>query len=96
MIGVGNFILGQVAVTRTINDLLITDSKFNLEYMSAFIRYCQMDWGDMCMADKRMNDDAVRNGNDRIFAAYNTSRGKIYIITECDRSATTVLFEKED
>ena len=42
-----------------------------------------------------MNDEAVRSGNNRILASYETSKGKIYIITEYDRSATTILFADE-
>ena len=42
-----------------------------------------------------MNDEAIKNGNDRILASYETSKGKIYIITENDRSATTILFTNE-
>ena len=44
---------------------------------------------------KETNDNALRNGNDRILAAYNTSEGKIYIITEHDLSYTTILFTHE-
>ena len=42
-----------------------------------------------------MNDDATKNGDDRIFARYNNEEGDIYIITEYDRSATTILFTYE-
>jgi hypothetical protein len=45
--------------------------------------------------DMQSNDDAVKTGNDRILAAYNTSEGKVYIITEWDRSYTTLLFANE-
>ena len=48
------------------------------------------DWGDMCDEDKKANDDALKDG-DRIFSAYTTPLGKIWIITEWDRSYTTVL-----
>lgn len=40
------------------------------------------------------NDIALTNG-ERILGAYNTSQGKVYIITECDRSTTTILFADE-
>ena len=49
----------------------------------------------MCEEDKQMNDEAIKSGNDRILAAYETSKGNIYIITEHDRSATTILFADE-
>ena len=64
--------------------------------LEAFSRYLQqMDWGEMCEEDKPMNDKAIENGNDRILSAYETTEGKIYIIAECDRSATTILFANE-
>ena len=46
----------------------------------------------------QQNDNAVANGDDRILAAYKKKDGKawkIWIITEWDRSATTVLFPDE-
>lgn len=42
-----------------------------------------------------MNDDAVKNGDDRIFARYNNEEGDIYIITEWNREVTTILFPSE-
>jgi hypothetical protein len=44
--------------------------------------------------DKELNDLAVKTG-ERILEAYETSKGKIWIITEWDRSATTILFPNE-
>ena len=44
--------------------------------------------------DIEANSEALRNG-ERLFAAYETSEGKIWIITEADRSATTILFPDE-
>lgn len=49
------------------------------------------DWGDLCKDDKKANEDALKDG-DRILSAYETSFGRIYIITEWDRSYTTVMF----
>jgi hypothetical protein len=49
------------------------------------------DWGDVGAEDKRLNDSALRNGG-RLFSAYDTEAGQVWIITEADRSATTVLF----
>ena len=42
-----------------------------------------------------MNYDAIENGDDRILASYETYKGKIYIITEWDRSSTTILYPHE-
>ena len=41
-----------------------------------------------------LNEDAIEN-DERILARYNTSRGDIYIITERDRSYTTMLYVGE-
>jgi hypothetical protein len=44
--------------------------------------------------DRRANDRAVRDG-DRVLSAYETAAGRVWIITEWDRSATTLLLPEE-
>ena len=52
-------------------------------------------WGDLCDEDKAMNDDAVKLGG-RVFSAYRLRDcKKIWVITEADRSSTTVLLPEE-
>jgi len=51
-------------------------------------------WGDVCQEDWQANDQSVKNGS-RILSAYETPKGKIWIITESDRSSTTVLLPSE-
>lgn len=51
-------------------------------------------WGDLEEDDKRANDDALTDGT-RIFSAYLIEGEKIYIITEAERSHTTILFATE-
>lgn len=62
---------------------------------SFYDKYRQGDWGDLCWEDKKMNDSAVKNDDDRIVARYNNPHGDIYVITEWDRSVTTILFTDE-
>lgn len=88
------FKLGQVVVTRSINNEIADNSKFAEEIMQCLRRYASCDWGDTHKDDKPLNDEAVKNG-ERILAAYETSQGKIWIITEWDRSATTILYPEE-
>jgi hypothetical protein len=58
-------------------------------------RHVKGDWGDLGDEDKQENEFSVRNGF-RILSAYTTSAGeKIWIITEADRSATTLLLPEE-
>ena len=87
--------IGKTVMTIGINEEMSSDEDFEKEVLKAFSRYLKKDWGEMCEEDKQMNDEAVRSGNNRILASYETSKGNIYIITEHDRSATTILFADE-
>jgi len=58
-------------------------------------RHVQGDWGEVCAEDKRLNDASVKDGT-RILSAYYTSlQEKLWVITEADRSATTLLLPSE-
>ena len=93
------FQLGKLVQTAGVAHEAQNDPVFAYNIASALGRYKKGDWGDLCEDDKGYNNDAVRDG-DRILAAYNlpTSQAetkKIYIITEWDRSVTTILFPDE-
>lgn len=57
-------------------------------------RHVSGDWGDVCDDDKLMNDADIDDGG-RLLSAYAVAGRKIWIITEADRSATTILFPDE-
>lgn len=58
-------------------------------------RHLSGDWGDMNDADKQTNEQALKDGN-RLFSAYQVREDtRIWIITEADRSATTVLLPED-
>jgi hypothetical protein len=58
-------------------------------------RHVTGDWGDLCDEDKLANDRAV-NADLRILSAYRFGdRDKLYVITEHDRSVTTLLLPSE-
>ena len=90
------FELGQVVTTAGVYGLIKEDDKF-LDFVNDSLRrYCECDWGSLCEDDAKLNDEAVRLNNDRILAAYEKEGlPKIWIITEYDRSATTILFPDE-
>lgn len=88
------FETGQLVTTRAVHDNLERED-FSKDIANALKRYCACDWGELCQEDKELNDSAVLNNNDRIVARYKTCIKDIYIITEWDRSATTVLFVNE-
>lgn len=54
------------------------------------------EWGELDAEDKQANDDAVKNG-DRILSCYilTDPARRIWIITEADRSVTTILLPEE-
>jgi hypothetical protein len=63
---------------------------------SEFLRRHQYgDWGDLSDDDKHENDFSLSRSL-RIFSAYHTTKGeKIWVITEADRSSTTILLPRE-
>lgn len=58
-------------------------------------RHVSGDWGDLDAEDKRMNDHAVKAGYLRVFSAYKIGTDKFWVITEADRSVTTILLPEE-
>ena len=86
--------LGDIYATRGIADDTQRDPVFAREVQQAFRRYQREDWGELDPEDKERNREALEYG-ERILAAYSTRRGKIWIITEWDRSVTTVLYPSE-
>lgn len=60
-------------------------------------RHMLGDWGDCCPEDWRANDEALTPGEEeRVFSVYEIAPGeKVWIITEWDRSMTTVLLPSE-
>ena len=90
------FELGQLVMTIGVNNKVAENSKFARFVMESLRRHVNCDWGDMCQEDNQENNLALREGGLRIFSAYNAEEmPKIWIITEADRSATTILFPDE-
>lgn len=57
-------------------------------------RHLAGDWGDLDQADNEENELSLQEGF-RLLSAYNTPKGKIWIITEADRASTTILLPSE-
>lgn len=87
------FETGIVLMTSGIQNL-INDIIFKLEVEKALIRHIGGDWGDINEDDKDANDHALKN-SDTIFSAYIIENTKIWIITEWNRSVTTILLPIE-
>ena len=87
--------LGRLLMTRGVNDLVADDEAFAKFVMSSLTRHQRGDWGELTDEDKQENDLSLKAGY-RILSAYE-AKGlpKVWIITEADRSATTILFPAE-
>lgn len=65
------------------------------EILAALTSHASGDWGAVCEEDWELNDWSLSNG-ERILSAYATAGGtRFWIITERDRSATTVLLPED-
>lgn len=85
---------GMIFATRGVADCAERNATFRVGLAAAFSRYCRGDWGELCPEDWKQNDQSVISG-ERVLGSYNTSVGKVWIITEWDRSSTTFLFPDE-
>ena len=66
-----------------------------IEIDAGLKRHRNGDWGEVCAEDKKANDVSLANGL-RLLSAYRTAAGRVFwIITEADRSYTTVLLPEE-
>ena len=94
------FPLGQVVATRGVDDLAGQNPEFAEFMQECLNRHAKGAWGDVDEEDKQTNDYALKHGM-RVLSAYNDDRfpkhgiATIWIITEADRSATTILFPDE-
>jgi hypothetical protein len=89
------FPLGRVVVTRGVIARIAEDSRFARLVQNSLARHRKGDWGDLGDEDKQENELSLREGF-RLLSAYEEEGlPKIWIITEADRSVTTVLFPDE-
>ena len=86
------FALGQLVATP---GALAKFEEAGQRPMEFLARHAAGDWGQVGPEDWRANDRAIAEGT-RLLSAYQLDTGvKIWIITEADRSATTILLPEE-
>ena len=88
------FELGQLVATAGVHAMKEENPEFRDFVNDSFMRYVVGDWGDTCEEDAKFNDISVDQG-ERIHAVYKRGDWTIWIITERDRSRTTILFPEE-
>lgn len=99
------FQLGKQIMTAGVSHAIHENPNFNLFIFQCIRKHKANDWGDVAETDWKNNDAAVVVG-ERILSAYNLPEGfkelspyqkdaKLWIITEWNRSYTTILFPSE-
>ena len=74
-------------VVATVGALQVADNHAILELLR---RHLSGDWGEVSKEDAKANDHALTHG-ERILSSYRVKGEKLWVITEADRSSTTVL-----
>lgn len=86
----GRFPLGRTVATQGALGVLTPD-----DILGALKRHIQGDWGELEKEDMALNERALATEG-RLFSAYSSASGvRFYVITEWDRSATTILLPHE-
>ena len=81
------FLLGKIVATPTALQSLSVE-----EICRAIDRHCVGDWGLVCEADRAENEFALQHGL-RVMSVFESKGGvRFLVMSECDRSVTTVLF----
>ncbi len=84
------FPLGSVVITATANECLN-----QTDVQAAIRRHINGDWGNLDSDDVNANESALKHGG-RILSSYTSSdETKFWIITEADRSSTTILLPED-
>ena len=85
------FTLGRIVATPAARDTL---GELHYSPLDLLRRHMSGDWVEMASEDQQSNREALVEG-DRIFSAYTLQGIKFWVITEADRSATTILLPSE-
>ncbi len=84
------FPFGQIVATSNALSKLT-----QMDILSALSRHAKGDWGEVCEEDRQENELSLKEGF-RLLSVYHGSNGtKFWIITESDRSVTTVLLPED-
>lgn len=89
---VARFDLGRTLATRGAIDLM---ERAGIPYITLFRRHALCDWGDISPDGIIANNIAAATGSGRILSSYAVDDAQLWVITEADRSTTTILLPEE-
>ena len=87
----GRLPLGRVAATQGALRVMAGAGE---EPFSFLARHAKGDWGELCSQDRRENGLSLRHGW-HVLSSYPVGDAKVWVITEADRSVTTILLPEE-
>lgn len=89
------FPTGTIVSTKGVNQKMLENEEFKRFVFECLNKHLNGEWGNLPEEDIATNEDALKNG-ERLLSKYDfDEETSIYIITEWDRSATTILFPSE-
>lgn len=83
------FILGKIMVTQAISEIL---NPVQIHHLIE--QQLSYDWGNTCQSDWILNDNAI-NEHGRVVSLHSVDNEDVFVITEADRSTTTIMFAYE-
>jgi hypothetical protein len=83
------FPLGEVVITANADATLDP-----VKVAEGLSRHARGDWGELCPEDRELNELSLKDGS-RLLSVYRAGEKKFWIITEADRSVTTVLMPED-
>jgi len=84
------FDLGRIVATANAQGSINSE-----DMLKSLSRHASGDWGEVCDDDRVLNDQALEDGT-RLLSVYTDQNNvKFWIITEADRSVTTILLPED-
>lgn len=87
--------LGRVYTTPSVSDEMTRNDWFRYDVHSALGKFTSGDWGECFESDADFNDQVLEAGGEKIIGVYDTHAGRVWVMAEPWREATTILFESE-
>ncbi len=86
------FNLGQVVATPAALESIEKAGQAPSDFLD---RHVRGDWGDVCQEDAEANEQSLKDGS-RLLSSYRTKLNvKLWIISEADRSSSTILLPSD-
>lgn len=85
------FKLGRILATPAAIEAV---DRASISIIDLLIRHLRGDWGDLSESDRQQNELALIAGG-RLLSSYPIAEARLWIITEADRSSTTLLLPDE-